>query len=817
MSQLPIETVLDDLFQGLIKRDRLIVKAPPGAGKSTRLPLALLQHSIVDGKILILEPRRLAARNIARFLASELKQSVGDTVGLRVRGESKVSAATRLEVVTEGVLTRMIQDDPELTGIDLVIFDEFHERSLQADLALALTLDVQQGLRDDLKILVMSATLDDDALVNLLPDAQVVSSEGRCYPIDVGYKTVTRQYGYESRVANEIRQLMQQQPGSVLVFLPGVGEIKRTAEALENTLPGDVIVCPLFGQLSVAEQQKAIAPPQDGARKVVLATNIAETSLTIEGIRVVVDSGLERVARFNRKTGVTRLETVQIAKSSAIQRAGRAGRLEPGYCLRLYGEETFQRMRTVPEPEITTSDLTYLVTELTQWGCEPEALSWLDMPPALHWKQAKELLFQLGLLNDDGMTPLGRCAQVFGTEPRLSAMLAFADSLDEQAKLTACWLAAWAEEPPRGIREPSLSAHLLALINKKGPQYQRAKHFARRLNITLRATLDHDWLPVLAAYAWPDRVAMARGNDGRYLLSNGHGAELEPDHPMSGLPHLVAVDLMTVGQGNSRIFVACALDIDVLQRHIPALFDQFEWVDWDDDKGRVIAERQTRLGKLVIERYPIDAPEQGRITEALLTALRRKGLDALNWGDKAESLLLRSRCACEWQVPVSLPALGSEAMLETLEEWLAPFMVGMTRWAELSKLDLYPALEAYLGWETVKDINCLLPEHYEVPTGSRYRIRYQLGHKPVLAVRMQEVFGEAQSPVICDGNITLVLELLSPAQRPLQITQDLAGFWQGAYREVQKEMKGRYPKHVWPDDPANHVATNKTKRHFKSH
>ncbi|RXJ72445.1 ATP-dependent helicase HrpB [Veronia nyctiphanis] len=822
MSQLPIETVLDDLFQGITKRDRLIVKAPPGAGKSTRLPLALLERDLVAGKILMLEPRRLAARNIANYLASQRGESLGETVGLRVRGESRTSKQTRLEVVTEGVLTRMVQDDPELDGVSLIIFDEFHERSIQADVSLALVLDVQQGLRDDLKVMLMSATLDDDALLSLLPDAAVITSEGRCHPVTYDYMPVSRQRGigspsYESLVAAEVSKLMLAQSGSALVFLPGVAEIKRTADELKTRVSEDVLICPLYGQLSPKEQQQAIAPCESGKRKIVLATNIAETSLTIEGIRLVVDSGLERVARFNRKTGITRLETVQIARSSAIQRAGRAGRIEAGHCLRLYGEDNFQRMRAVPEPEIVTSDLTSTVLELAQWGATPDELLWLDSPPELHWTQASALLVQLGLLQENQtLTAMGRAAHAFGTEPRLAAMLAFAKKCDDKAaQSTACWLAAWSEEPLRGFREPDLAKHLVAVSRQKGNQARRARYFAEKLGCSLSSDMAFYWLPVLASVAWPDRVAKARGNDGRYQLSNGHGAELEPDHPMTGADYLVVADLMTVKQGNSKIFVAAELDISELENERSELFTDFEWVDWDDNKGRIIAERQRRLGRLVVDKTAIASPDQSRITDALLSAVRRKGLSSLSWNTKSESLLTRARCAMNWCIGPDLPDISDDGLLAQLETWLAPFMVSVTRWSQMNKIDLNAALEAYIGWEAAKDIDRLLPETYKVPTGSGYRIRYQVGQKPVLAVRMQEVFGEATSPTIADGKVTLVLELLSPAQRPLQITQDLAGFWQGAYREVQKEMKGRYPKHVWPDDPANHVATNKTKRHFK--
>lgn len=469
LSQLPIDSVLDDIISALAEHPQVILKAPPGAGKSTRLPHVLLERGMFDGKIILLEPRRLAARNIATFLAKIRGEKVGETVGLRVRGETRVSDKTRLEIVTEGVLTRMIQADPELPGVDLVIFDEFHERSLHADLALALSLDVQQGLRDDLTLLVMSATLDDSALSGMLPDAAYLESEGRSFPVEARYQTVPRQYGYENVVASAVAQLLEKESGSALVFLPGVGEIQRTADALRDRVSSDVLICPLYGQLTAKEQQAAIAPAPNGQRKVVLATNIAETSLTIEGIRLVVDSGIERVARFNRKTGITKLDTIQIARSSAVQRAGRAGRLSDGVCLRLYSEETFQRMRAVPDPEMTTSDLTQLVLELVQWGCSPQDLQWLDLPPTQHWQQAVNLLMQLGVLETSGgLTAKGKRVAALGTDARLGAMLVTAAGFDASALSTAAWLAAWAEEPPRGNRDPDLRLQLMSLAGRKG-------------------------------------------------------------------------------------------------------------------------------------------------------------------------------------------------------------------------------------------------------------------------------------------------------------------------------------------------------------
>lgn len=772
----------------------------------------------------MLEPRRLAARNIAAYLASQLGEPVGKQVGYRVRGENKVSTETRLEIVTEGILTRMIQSDPELEGVSLLIFDEYHERSLHADTALAFALDVQAGLRDDLKILIMSATLDNAALSGWLPEAAVIISEGRQYPISYRHQSIAWQYGWENEYARAIRKLMAEEPGSALVFLPGTGEIRRLADALEGTLPDDILLCQLYGQLSPKEQQAAIAPAPTGLRKLVLTTNIAETSLTIEGVRMVVDSGMERVAVFNPKSGVTKLETRRIAKSSAIQRAGRAGRIEAGTCQRFYSEEEFQRLRGEPEPAILNSDLSSLVLELAQWGCRAADLQWIDLPPTGHLQQATTLLIQLGILEPGKDKPVlsefGRVATRYSADPRIGAMLCHAERWGCQAKgrsvkETAAWLAAWMEEPPRGRNSADIRLQIAEMQRRGGMANKRAGLFAKQLGISLGDELSPIWLAPLLAAAFPDRIAISRGNEGRYLLANGHGASLDPDEPLSSENTLVVAELTTTRQGDSRIFAAVAADMDELESHLPGLFETEDRVDWDDGKGRLVAEQQKRIGALVVSRKALPEPDPARIGEALANAVRRKGLPSLPWDENSEGLLVRARCGREWLPELALPALDNETLLAELDNWLVPFMAGMRKLSDLKKLDLKGALEAYLGWDKVKTLNSKVPARFEVPTGSSYTIRYKEGEDPVLAVRMQEMYGQQASPVIAMGRVTLVIELLSPAQRPLQITRDLASFWQGAYREVQKEMKGRYPKHVWPDNPATHEPTRKTKRQLQ--
>ena len=846
MSQLPIDTVLPDLLTTLASSPQLILKAPPGAGKSTRLPLELLasrSKAIRDGaclgRIIMLEPRRLAARNIANYLSKQLGERVGETIGLRVRGESKVSKSTQLEIVTEGVMTRMLQQDPELKGIDLLIFDEFHERSIHADTALALALEVQEALRDDLKLLVMSATLDADALKDLLPDAGYIESDGRCFPVEYRYKSVSDHYQLLERCCRETLQLLDTESGSVLIFLPGAGEIKRLAAMLTERIADNVLISPLFGQLSNDQQQQAIMPAPKGKRKVVLATNIAETSLTIEGIRLVIDCGLERIALWDSRTGISRLEQVRIAQSSAEQRAGRAGRLEPGICVRLYSEEQLSRQPMIPQPEILRADLTSLAMELAQWGCnDASELRWSDVPPQSALLQSRRLLQQLGILDERfQLTEVGKQAQSMGTDPRYAVMLIVAQQFDtnhtaggSSAMTTAAMLVALLEDPPRGMNSPDLHFQLNLLENGKLPrarQYQlRAKQHLAKQSLTKRCldkshqsaslslSISAEWIAPIMAAGFPDRIALSRGTDGRYQLSNGQGVMLPADEPMSNEAMLVVADVVKTRQGDSRVFSCVATDSNRLQELLPDLFSEREWLDWDDKKGRLTAEKHLCCGKLILQRSVMGAPDPAKASEALLNAIMRKGLSVLPWNEKTSNLLTRACCAHEWLPDLCLPAMDNEALLAEAEQWLLPFMTGMTTLKSIARLDLKAALEARLGWEHTKTLDAVLPTHFQVPTGSRYPIRYQVGHKPALAVRMQEMFGEKASPQIANGRVPLVLELLSPAQRPLQITQDLAAFWQGSYRDVQKEMKGRYPKHVWPDDPANHLPTRRTKKYM---
>lgn len=808
MSSLPVAAVLPDLLAALKRAPQVLLTAPTGAGKSTWLPLEILRQGGISGRILLLEPRRLAARNVAQRLAELVNEKPGETVGYRMRAETCVGPHTRLEVVTEGILTRMIQRDPELTGVSLVILDEFHERSLQADLALALLLDVQSGLRDDLTLLIMSATLDNDRLSRLLPDAPVITSEGRAFPVERRYQPLPAHQRFEEAVAMATAELLLAEHGSLLLFLPGVGEILRVQEHLAARVGADVLLCPLYGALPLSEQRKAILPAPEGKRKVVLATNIAETSLTIEGIRLVVDCAQERTARFDPRTGLTRLITQRISQASMTQRAGRAGRLEAGICVHLLAKDQAERAAAQSEPEILQSDLSGLLLELLQWGCpDPAQLAFLDVPPAVNLAVAKSLLTQLGALDGDRLSARGQKMAQLGADPRLSAMLVAAQNADEIA--TAARLAAILEEPPRGA-----NTDLSVAFSRTQPHWQRrSQQLAKRLNARA-GEADSALIPGLLATAFADRIARRRGLEGRYQLANGMGVMLDRDDALGRHEWLIA-PLLLQGSNtpDARILQALALDIDALIARKPALLRQSDSVEWDDVQGTLKAFRRTQIGQLTVSVKPLAKPSEEELHQAMLNGIRDKGLQVLHWTPEAEQLRLRLHCAAKWLPEVEWPAVDDASLLAALELWLLPEMHGVHSLRALKALNVSRALQNLLTWPLRQRLDSALPEHYTVPTESRIAIRYHEDNAPVLAVRMQEMFGEATTPVIADGRVPLVLELLSPARRPLQITRDLSAFWQGAYREVQKEMKGRYPKHVWPDDPANTAPTRRTRKY----
>lgn len=826
MAELPITPVLPELFSALQSVSQVILQAPPGAGKSTYLPLRLLQEKIFCGRILMLEPRRLAARNIARFLASQLNEKVGQQVGYRMRGESKISKDTRLEVVTEGILTRMMQQDPELTGYDLIIFDEFHERSLNADIGLAFALEVQQGLRDDLKLLIMSATLDSDKLQRLLPDARVFTSAGRCFPVSYSYHPMSLQRTSISQalpqaIAATVKMALQQQSGNILVFLPGMGEIKRCQQALAELnigkAHGVVQVLPLYGQLTQQQQQAAINPLPHGQRKIVLATNIAETSLTIEGISVVIDSGLERRVSFSARSGVSRLQTRRISQASATQRAGRAGRLQPGHCYRLWREEDQSRLEPQIEPEIVAADLTSTWLELKAWGgTDFSELLLLDRPSAANVMYADTLLTSLGAVEAGRCTAHGQALAEFGMAPRLAHMLLIAQQWEaELAGVTwlACRLIALLEGSERLPLDLSLALQQMASGQFRQAQRQ-AEQWAQRFGFS-RAIESVEYAGLLLCLAYPDRIALRRSQDVRYTLSNGLGVKLPQDAALSNTELLIVADLSLPEQGaDAMVYTACELEIGLLQAWLPQLFSQQDFVQWDLKTQKLLAEKRQCLGKLILSRQHLSNVTEQQKQTAVIAGIRKAGLSVLPWSEQSKALLIRLRCAHEWLPEQGFVDYSEAVLLSELESWLLPYLTGVTGPAQMKKIALTDALLARLDWSLQQRLDSELPTHFTVPTGSKIKLRYSESAAPSLPVRIQEMFGQASKPAIAGGRMFIVIELLSPAMRPLQITQDLLGFWGGSYAEVQKEMKGRYPKHYWPDNPLEAMPTRRVKKHM---
>ncbi|HGF6561072.1 TPA: ATP-dependent helicase HrpB [Providencia alcalifaciens] len=815
----PILEVSDDLLAALAKSSQVLLHAPTGAGKSTVLPLEILKSGQIDGRIIMLEPRRIAARSVAARLAQQLGESVGETIGLRMRSESRVSAKTRLEVVTEGVLTRQLQNDPMLEGVGLVILDEFHERNLQADLGLALLLDSQQALRDDLKILLMSATLDDQGLSQLFSDAPVISSQGRTFPVQREYKPINPNKPFHQEVASAVWQLMQQQGGSLLLFLPGVGEIERTKSELEGLVTDDVMLCPMYGALSIQAQQQAILPAPEGKRKVVLATNIAETSLTIEGIRLVVDSGFERVGQFNPRSGLTKLIKKRISQASMTQRAGRAGRLEAGVCWHLMSAEQAERAAQFSEAEINNSDLSGLWLALLQWGCHDiSQLQWLDVPPEAALSAAKTLLFKLGVTNAQGkLTSMGNKMAGTGMSVRTAVMLYHAQQTQNKPVIQlAALLTAIIEEPPRG-----------GVIDLHTHLERPTENWCKRASILSGDKVTHslgkttglisEWLPTLLAAGFPDYIAKSRDHQARYQLASGLGATLNDNDPLMGSEWLMVAALwQSETSADARISLAYPIEIEKLQQDCPHLFDTQETVEWDEQRGSLLAWRRLQCGQLVVKSQRLTNPELEEIKNALVYWLQQNGLQQLNWQENTLQLRIRCELAARYFPDTPLPAMTDETLLETLDEWLAPYLNGVTSKKKLQEIDLMNLLLNRLDWQQRQWLDSTFPVTYIAPSGSEVSIHYALDKPPVVEIRLQEVFGEKANPTVANGKVTLTLSLLSPARRPIQITQDLGAFWQGSYKEVQKEMKGRYPKHPWPDDPANAEPTRQTKKAMMS-
>ena len=843
---LPILDALPALNAALAERNVAVLEAPPGAGKSTVVPLALLDAGWLSTKrILMLEPRRVAARAVAQRMAETLGEMTGATVGYRTRTDTRVGPDTRIEVVTEGILTRMLQQDPALEGTGCVIFDEFHERSVQADLGLTLALDAQTQLRQDLRILIMSATLDGAGVARALGDAPVVRSPGRMFEVRTMHLSAPPGRGderLESRMIAVIGRALAEHPGDVLAFLPGAGEIRRTAESL-SALPdaGALRICPLFGELGAAEQDAALRADPEGRRKVVLATNVAETSVTIEGVRIVVDGGYERRPAFDPVSGMSRLTLRRISQSSADQRRGRAGRTTPGVCYRLWSESTHASLAAQSAPEILETDLASLALDLACWGTtDADTLRWIDAPPAAPLAQARALLTRLEAIDEHGRArPLGRRMAALGVHPRLAHMLLRSGPLN--LTRLAVELAALLTErdplrPAPGGRDPDVRLRLDLLrggatpagLNLDRGALQRVRQTAERIGRQLtrdpeprvRQTeaqlahagpVDHqDAAGLLLAFAYPDRVGMTRDpGTGRYRLANGRGAAFAVPAALARSEFIVAAAL-DLGTREARIDLAAPLSVEALERHFGSLIKTVDVVDWDARAGAVMARRQRRLGELPIEDAPIANPDPDAIRSVMLQGLRTLGLGALPWTPALMQWRARVAFLHDLDREGGWPDVSDAALLWSLESWLAPWLDGVARRADLASVDLRGALHALLDWRGNQRLEELAPAHLTVPSGSRIVVDYS-GGTPTLSVRLQEVFGLLETPRVAGGRVPVTMELLSPARRPVQVTNDLASFWARGYADVRKDLRGRYPKHYWPEDPLHATPTRKVR------
>ncbi|RJE86872.1 ATP-dependent helicase HrpB [Paenibacillus sp. 1011MAR3C5] len=828
MTRLPIDEVLPELLLALQSGNGAVLVAEPGAGKTTRVPLALLEQPWLGGKkIVMLEPRRLSARSAAQYMARMLGEKVGETVGYRVRLDSKVGPRTLIEVVTEGVLTRMLQEDPSLDDVGAVLFDEFHERHLHGDLGLALCLEAQSLLREELRLLVMSATLEAEPVADLLGGAAVIRSKGRSYPVTTHYAPARSTAPLEQAVGQAIFQVMREADGDVLVFLPGAAEIRRTASWLRGQgLPAGVRLAELHGSLTLDEQASAIAPCAPNERKIVLSTSVAESSLTVEGVKIVVDSGLSRVPRFSPRTGLSRLETVPVSRDSADQRRGRAGRVAPGYCYRMWTEQEHHHLPLHTRPEMLDADLSALALELAVWGTpDPAELQWLTPPPQAAYDGAVALLQSLNAMDEHGKpTPSGQRIAKLGMHPRLGAMLLAAE--EQPAALErACELAALLSErdllgSERNV-DIALRVDALRKAGGKEPAAHRIKSQAQQWKRRMderradeaATNLPHNqsktWAEgSLLASAYPDRIAQRRP-DGRYVMANGRGAVLPELQPLSRSPYLVVCELDDAGS-EGRIRLAAGISLPEIEASLPAHLTLEEAVEWDAGTQSVRARRRMKLGAIVLSEVPLEGPDPEAVADTLLRGIRLKGISALPMSKNAASLLGRMRLMSLSGDP-QWPDVSDEALLDTMELWLKPHIYGMKSLSDLGKLPMAQLVGDRMTWKQTRELDEQVPTHITVPSGSRIPIDYSNPGSPVLAVRLQELFGWRETPRLVNGRLPLTLHLLSPSQRPVQVTKDLASFWELAYFEVKKDLKGRYPKHYWPDDPYEAVATNRAK------
>ncbi|MBB6467800.1 ATP-dependent helicase HrpB [Aminobacter lissarensis] len=813
LPDLPVTAVLPQLAEALVAGNSAVLVAPPGAGKTTLVPLALLDAPWRgDGRIILLEPRRLAARAAARRMASLLGEEPGGVVGYAMRMENKVSARTKILVVTEGVLARMILDDPELPGVAAVLFDEFHERSLDGDFGLALALDVQGALRPDLRLIVMSATLDGARVSRLLDGAAVIESQGRSFPVDIRYDERPAGVAIEDAMAKAIRDALASEPGSVLAFLPGQREIERTAERLDGRVNADTDIVPLYGMLDGKAQDAAIKPAPAGRRKVVLATAIAETSITIDGVRVVIDSGLSRLPKYEPASGLTRLETVRASRAAADQRAGRAGRTSPGVAVRLWRAEQTAALPAFSPPEITEADLSGFLLDCAAFGvADPSTLAFLDTPPAPALAEARALLVELDAIDADGrLTPSGQAMRKLALPVRLAHMVA--EAARQGAALEAAQLAVLMTERGLGGDSADLERRLQRFRSERSPRANAARQLAERLarhaGDGKAAQAGSTLIGALLLLAWPDRVAKARGERGRFVLANGSGASVDAADPLAGEQYLVVADLQGKAQ-NARISSAAAVseaDIrDVLASHLQRKTE----ASFDKDKRTVRVRETIRIGAVTLSERMLPAPKGEEADRAIVEALRTHGLDLLDWGKEAEALRQR----LTWLhrgLGEPWPDMSDEALLDRIEEWLLPFLRGEASFARIGAGLVHDALLSLVPHDLQRKIGSLAPTHFSAPSGSHVPIRYD-GDWPVLAVRVQELFGMDKHPSIAGGTVPLTLELLSPAHRPIQTTRDLPGFWRGSWADVRSDMRGRYPRHVWPDNPLEAQATARAK------
>jgi len=839
VSSLPIENIKAEFIAALSQHQTVVLSAPPGAGKSTGLPLWLLALAQFENKkIYLLQPRRLAAKTVACFLAKQLGEPVGRTVGYRLKNESKVSKGTQLEVITEGIFTQIIQHDPELGDCALVVFDEFHERSLNADLAFALARDAQQGLRDDLQILLMSATLATSEILKHLPEAVALVSEGRSFPIDVSYSPVKNRRLWREHAFNVCKTSINQHQGSILVFLPGIADIRFLAEKLAELLPKHFLLCPLYGDLTLAQQQQAISATEQGIHKIVLATNIAETSLTIEGIDLVIDCGLEKVAVYDSQTLTNQLQQRNISKASAIQRMGRAGRMMAGQCIRLYSEEDFHRRNEQSISEIQQADLLPMVIEVARWGVKKfNDLPMMELPTIVVEAQAWHELQQLQLLDENrNLTTLGETASSFACHPRYAKMIVGAAELEKAYKLKglatlAALLASLLEDRDifrgeRAFTDCDLRHRLSELIqqstNKRfQPFFLQTKKHLQRINkvaATNLSTLPLESTGVLLALAYPERIAKQRTQYGHFLAENGKGLFINEQDALAGEAYIVAANLSEYQQ-KLQVRLAAPVDIEQLTTWKIIATEQVHTLNYDPKTQRISAKQQVVHGSIILS----EKPSNEKIShEALVTLwqqqIQRNGLSYLNWRDDDKKLLSRWRWVNQTQQHLNFPDVEESALLQGLSLWLSPYMGDIKNKNQLDKVNLSTALLSLLDYAQQKKLAKIAPEFFIGPTGRRCPIRYSIEQAPIVSLPMQELYGVSVTPNVGDNQhktaVALIIELLSPAKRPIQVTQDLVAFWQGSYKDVQKEMKAKYPKHFWPDDPANAQATNRVKKYM---